>query len=96
MVHSGGLTYLTSTVWAEMRKAVSYKVDVSLDGSGVVQEAQCECGAGQGPTAHCKHVACVLFAGVQFLATGQVLCEVTCTQVRQWFQLHLEPTVVFT
>lgn len=81
MAHSNQCSFWTSVVWAEMRKAVSYKVDVSIDARGVIQETQCECGAGQGPSAHCKHVVCVLFAVVQYAATGEVLCEVTCTQV---------------
>ena len=82
MTKAGDDTFISSVVWAEMKKSVSYTVDIHLDKNGVVDEAQCECGAGQGPTAHCKHVAAVLYAAVQFSTTGQVLCEVTCTQVR--------------
>ena len=68
--------FLSATVWAEMRKSVSYKVDISVDQFGVVVEAQCECGAGQGPTAHCKHVACTLHSAQQFASSGQVpLCD---------------------
>lgn len=59
---SDGMTYFCASIRAEMKKSVSYKVDVSIDKVQVVQEAQCECGAGQGPTAHCKHVACLLYA----------------------------------
>ena len=47
--------YLTGCIWAEQTKSMSYKVDVSLDSHQVVQEAQCECSAGMGPTCHCKH-----------------------------------------
>ena len=64
-----------------MKKSVSYKVDLSLDNMLVVQEAQCECGAGQGPTAHCKHVACVLYALHCVTCTGSIITEQTCTQV---------------
>ena len=73
--------FVQSTVWAEMRKSVSYRVDISLNEDGIVQETQCECGAGQGPTAHCKHVVTVLFGLTCFSATGDVLTELTCTQV---------------
>ncbi|KAK2151701.1 hypothetical protein LSH36_354g02007, partial [Paralvinella palmiformis] len=38
-------------VWAEIKNATSYQVDLSLDGDGVVLESQCECGAGMAPTA---------------------------------------------
>ena len=74
---------MSAIVWAELGKAVTYKVDVRIDSVGVVVEAQCECGAGQGPSAHCKHVTCVLYAAEQFCSSGQTpLCEITCTQVR--------------
>ena len=33
-----------------------YYVDVSFTASGGIIESQCECGAGMGPHAHCKHV----------------------------------------
>ena len=42
---AGEVAYFTSSVWAEMKKNVSYKVDVSIN-SRVGDEAQCECGAG--------------------------------------------------
>ena len=73
--------FVSSVVWAEMRKSTSYNVDVLINTDGVVQESQCECGAGQGPTAHCKHVAAVLYALTRFCQTGDVLTELTCTQV---------------
>jgi hypothetical protein len=77
----GALTFFSGSVWAEMRKSVSYKADVSLDQNMVIQEAQCECGAGQGPTAHCKHVACLLYAVHSFGTEGTIVTEQTCTQV---------------
>ena len=84
------LHYVTGSVWAEMRKAVSYKVDISLDDHGVVSEAQCECGADQGPTAHCKHVITVLY-GLHRLAVDEtIVTEQTCTQVLQTFY-HVKP-----
>jgi len=76
-----GRVFLLSTVWAEMRKSTSYKVDISVNADGVVQEAQCECGAGQGPSAHCKHVAVVLYGTSCFYKEGTVTTELTCTQV---------------
>lgn len=75
------ITFITSMVWAEMRKTVSYKVDISLNPDAVIQESQCECGAGQGPTAHCKHVTAVLFGLASFCKEGTILTELTCTQV---------------
>ena len=69
--------YITACVWAEMKKSVSYKVDILLDEVFVIQESQCECGAGQGPSAHCKHVACVLY-GIHFTTCcGLLITEQT-------------------
>ena len=83
-LQSDNRAFLSAKVWAEMWKSVSYKVDISVDQFGVVVEAQCECSAGQGPTAHCKHVACTLHAAQQFASSGQVPlcdCELVSTQV---------------
>ncbi|KAK4301494.1 hypothetical protein Pmani_026272 [Petrolisthes manimaculis] len=41
--------------------------------------------AGQGPAAHCKHVITVLFALVAFCKNGELLTDLTCTQVLQTF-----------
>ncbi|KAK4294995.1 hypothetical protein Pmani_032392 [Petrolisthes manimaculis] len=71
------LVYVTSSVWAEMKKTVSYKVDASLTKDGVVSESQCECAAGQGPAAHCNHVITVLFALVAFCKDGELLTDLT-------------------
>ena len=32
--------FVTATVWAEMRKTVSYKVDIKVDKHGVIVESQ--------------------------------------------------------
>ncbi len=75
------LYFIKSCVWAEMKNSTSYDVDISLDKDGVVQEAQCECGAGMAPTAHCKHIAATLWGFVKFCENGMILTELTCTQV---------------
>jgi len=80
-----GHTFFTSVVWAEMKKAASYKVDICMNQDAVVQETQCKCGAGQGPTAHCQHVAAVLYGLTVFCQEGSMLTELTCTQVLQTF-----------
>ena len=66
-----------------MKKHVIYRVDAKLDSHGVPQETQCECAVGMGPTAHCKHVALILFALTK-VREGIVTRE-TCTQVLQTF-----------
>ena len=45
-----------------------------------IEEAQCECGAGMGPFAHCKHINTLLYAVHVFGKTGEVKVEDTCTQ----------------
>jgi len=44
--------FLRGQCAAEMRKGVAYIVDIKLCDSGSVLQAQCECAAGVGPTAH--------------------------------------------
>ena len=51
-----------------MKLNVVYIVDAQFDNNGVVQACQCDCGAGMGPHAHCKHVACVLYVLARFYA----------------------------
>lgn len=80
-------TFITAQVWAEMKKTVAYKVDLSFDVNGVVDEAQCECGAGQGPGAHCKHVQVILFSLLKLNKDGSTLTELTCTQVNNMYTI---------
>jgi hypothetical protein len=86
MAKSVDSIFITGNVWAEMRKSVTYNVDIELCGkTSTISQCQCDCSAGQGPTAHCKHVGCVLYAIHQFTMTKEILTEVTCTQVSQLF-----------
>ena len=79
------MTYVRGVVWAEVRESTAYTVDGLFDKFGVIQEAQCECGAGQGPTAHCEHVCCILLASSKFSSSGDIMTEVTCTEKLQTF-----------
>ena len=67
----------------------------NLDGTGVIEEAECECAARVGSSAPCKHVRATL-RGVFNQNTGKGMnLEVTCTSKTQSFhipkQLHPEP-----
>lgn len=78
-----GCYFFSAQMWAEMKRSVSYKVDIKIDANGVIRECQCECGAGQGPTAHCKHVGSTLYAIHRFQSDkDKYISEITCTQVR--------------
>ncbi|XP_069110247.1 uncharacterized protein [Argopecten irradians] len=78
-------TYVSSSCYAEYRKGVTYDVDVQFDKNGSIQQAQCDCPAGEGPGAHCKHVCVVLYASVMFQKHRDVKIEETCTQKLQSF-----------
>lgn len=76
-------TFICGRVSAEYSKKVVYKVDIKLDGHGVIQECQCQCASGTGPSAHCKHVGLVYYALTK-VKQGIVTKE-TCTQQLQTF-----------
>ena len=56
-----------------------------FDVDGCVVQCQCECAAGMGPSATCKHVCTVLFALQMFYECGEIITEETCTQHLQTF-----------
>lgn len=68
-----------------MKKKVIYNVDVSVDDHGVLLECQCDCGAGMGPEAHCKHVCLVIYALVKFTQSKHITVRKTCTEMLQTF-----------
>lgn len=78
-------TFIHGKCHAEMKKGMSYYIDISLDKYGIIRECQCDCAAGQGPEAHCKHVQTALWALVCHSTTGGVETEETCTQRLQTF-----------
>lgn len=77
--------FVKSACRAEMKKSVVYLVDIRVSRGGEILESQCECGAGMGPTAHCKHVCTLLYACYVFSLTGSVNVESTCTEKLQSF-----------
>ena len=77
--------YLRSACRAEMSKSVTYKIDISFDCDGHIYQSQCECAAGMGPSAHCKHVCTVLHAATVFGRSRNVIVEQTCTEKLQTF-----------
>lgn len=78
------IIYVKTKIRAEYMKT-EYYVDVSFTASGGIIETQCECGAGMGPQAHCKHVCCTLYASYIFASTGTVKLHETCTEKLQTF-----------
>ena len=78
-------TFFRGNCRAEMKKNVTYNVDVQVDNKGNIRQAQCECAAGMGPASHCKHVVAVLFCTVMFFQSGTLNTELTCTERLQTF-----------
>ena len=68
-----------------MKLNVVYALDISCDNQGIVQCCQCECGAGMGPHAHCKHVCAILYGLTKFCECGDFKTQLTCTQQLQTF-----------
>lgn len=78
--------YLSEIVGAAMKKQVSYNYKIKLEKqSGGPVNSKCECPAGKGPHATCKHIAAVLLMAQCFSEKGDILVEKTCTQGLQTF-----------
>ena len=82
---NGNATHVRGQCCAEMKKGVAYIVDIHIRKDGLVVEGQCECAAGIGPYARCKHVIAILFALFDFSANANVKLQLTCTQKLQTF-----------
>jgi hypothetical protein len=53
---------------------------------GDIENAHCECPAGEGPTSSCKHVVASLLVLAQFAATGSLAVLKSCTEQLQTFK----------
>ena len=78
------ITFVKTKIRAEFLKT-QYNVDISFTPDGGIIESQCECGAGMGPSGHCKHICCTLYASLKFANTGVVKLHETCTEKLQTF-----------
>ena len=83
--HAGTTLFVRAKCQAQMKSGVSYIVDVKLDNDGMVCTTQCECAAGMGPVAHCKHVSAVLYGFTVYVTEGGLKAIETCTQTQQQF-----------
>lgn len=79
----GDVFFFRSQCAAEMRKRVRYNIDVKLNADSSI-ECQCDCAVGLGPSAHCKHVVCVL-AVAEFQKGNPITLFESCTQQLQNF-----------
>ena len=82
---SKDMFYFSGIVKAEMKKNITYHVSVAIDMSAVVQNGGCECTAGAGMQAQCKHIGVLLFVLEHFVRTGELKLEKSCTEKeKEW------------
>lgn len=74
-----------------MRRTTCYHCYAGVDVNGEVLETECECAAGMGPNAHCKHIQAVLLAIIDFTGCKQPKLELSCTDVLQSFHRPRRP-----
>lgn len=77
--------YFSCIVRAAMKKKVSYNLKLKLNTSGEVLNSHCECPAGKGPHSTCKHIAAVCLMLSEFVSSGKLQVERTCTDNLQTF-----------
>ncbi|XP_069678760.1 uncharacterized protein [Periplaneta americana] len=77
--------FIISQVKSEYTKNKKYEVKLVLNKSSIISGADCECVAGAGPKASCKHIAALCYALEHFSKSGEIKCSQTCTQVLQTF-----------
>ncbi|XP_047039840.1 uncharacterized protein LOC124644478 [Helicoverpa zea] len=83
---SSNETYIKGICRKSMKK-LHYSVDIKFDEYGNIMEAHCECPAGSGSNASCKHVAVLLFGIEHMVHAKQILLFETCTQKLQQFHV---------
>lgn len=66
-------TFIKGLCKASMKR-LQYETNLKLHESGQIEETSCECVAGSGITAHCKHVAMVLYA-VEHMVREKVMIK---------------------
>lgn len=77
--------FLKSRVQSTHTKKYQYEINVKLDLMGSIERSHCECPAGGGPLAHCKHVIAMLWGVEQLVREGKIILASTCTQKLQTF-----------
>lgn len=80
-----GLFFVKAERHAEMKKSISYKVDVCVNIDWCIVQCEGEYSAGTGPYALCKHVSTMLFGLQKCSECGDIVTEETWTQNLQTF-----------
>jgi len=77
--------FFKGLVHAQMYKKVTYNVYLKIANDAVIEASHCECAAGEGGSAHCKHVIVVLLGIEQMVHEGNIILRQACTQQLQTF-----------
>lgn len=78
--------FFMGIVNAAMKKNVSYNIKLLVESHGEVQNSLCDCPAGDGPHATCKHVVATLLVISHFVKSGELYITKSCTETLQTFQ----------
>ncbi|XP_063384478.1 uncharacterized protein LOC134670606 [Cydia fagiglandana] len=81
----GASTYFQGQCKAQMKK-VTYIVNVKVSKEGNIEQANCECAAGSGIEAHCKHVSVLLCAVEDMCRTKTIMVHQVTTQKLMTFK----------
>ena len=84
--------FFSGIVSAEMRTNAAYITRIRIEASSAnVLNSECDCPAGEGPTATCKHVVAMLLLLVDFVSTGNLAVTGSCTDQLQTFKRPKKP-----
>lgn len=87
----GNYAYFHAQCKAQMKKLL-YIVLLKMDNDGMIEESHCECAAGSGIEAHCKHVFTVLHGIEDMVRTKTIILHKVCTEELMSFK---KPKKVF-
>lgn len=86
-----GNVLFSGVVEAAMKKRLSYAFKIRINLCGEVLNSHCECKAGAGVHATCKHIAAVLMSIANFIKTGTLSIRKSCTESLQGFHKPKSP-----
>lgn len=85
ILHIGKCFFYTGIVQASMKRQVKYWCKISISDIGEVQMSECECTAGSGAHAACKHLAAMAFLTIECVHAGVMKIKKASTERLQTF-----------
>lgn len=79
------LSFASCLVSAEMKTDLNYDTKVIIHSTGEIMNSDCECPAGEGPHATCKHVVAVCLLLAKFVGGKDLDSLKSCTELLQQF-----------